>query len=240
MTTKLPGWSEQDSAAFIADGEIFTPERALQLETFQRLLGAEARDVIELCSGAGTLAKAILEACPRAHVYAYEGSTAMLDHADRLLAPFTGRFTLRPFELAARDWRQALPQADAVISSLAVHHLPAAEKRQLFADMFATLRNGGRLVVADLIEPADEVARNYAAWAWDATVRAQADAASDAGAIERFRELDWNYYADPEPDPADQPSTLFEQLSWLRAAGFADVDVFWMKAGHAIFGGRKP
>ncbi len=41
------------------------------------------------------------------------------------------------------------------------------------------------------------------------------------------------------PDPIDKPSRLFEQLIWLEQAGFLDVDVHWMKAGHAIFGGRK-
>ena len=27
---------------------------------------------------------------------------------------------------------------------------------------------------------------------------------------------------------------------WLRAAGFAEVDVAWMYAGHAIFTARRP
>ena len=60
--------------------------------------------------------------------------------------------------------------------------------------------------------------------------------------IDYFRELGWNHYAEPEPEPdsIDKPSSLFDQLKWLDAVGFTDVDVFWMKAGHAIFGGRKP
>ena len=31
--------------------------------------------------------------------------------------------------------------------------------------------------------------------------------------------------------------TLFG--SWLAEAGLAGVDVFWMKAGHAVFGGVR-
>jgi hypothetical protein len=34
-------------------------------------------------------------------------------------------------------------------------------------------------------------------------------------------------------------SRLFDQLVWLRDAGLMAVDAYWMKAGHAIFGGRK-
>ena len=46
--------------------------------------------------------------------------------------------------------------------------------------------------------------------------------------------------SESEPDSIDKPSPLFDQLKWLDKAGFTDVDVFWMKVGHAIFGGRKP
>ncbi|MGF1622446.1 MAG: hypothetical protein ACFCUR_17785 [Rhodomicrobiaceae bacterium] len=46
-----------------------------------------------------------------------------------------------------------------------------------------------------------------------------------------FEKADWNYFRQP-PDDFDKPSTLTEQLDWLRGAGFADVDVHWMMAGH--------
>jgi tRNA (cmo5U34)-methyltransferase len=37
----------------------------------------------------------------------------------------------------------------------------------------------------------------------------------------------------------DKPSPIFEQLKWLETAGFTAVDVYWMQAGHAIYGGQK-
>ncbi len=46
-------------------------------------------------------------------------------------------------------------------------------------------------------------------------------------------------YRYPDVDDIDKPSRLLDQLKWLEQAGFADVDVFWMQAGHALFGGRK-
>lgn len=36
------------------------------------------------------------------------------------------------------------------------------------------------------------------------------------------------------------PSRLLDQLKWLEEAGFQQVDVYWMQAGHAIYGGEKP
>lgn|SRR5690606_2213941 len=41
-------------------------------------------------------------------------------------------------------------------------------------------------------------------------------------------------------DDVDKPSRILDQLKWLEEAGFQRVDVYWMYAGHAIFGGEKP
>ena len=43
-----------------------------------------------------------------------------------------------------------------------------------------------------------------------------------------------------DPDDIDKPSPLFDHLQWLEDAGFVDVDVHWMLAGHALFSARKP
>ena len=44
----------------------------------------------------------------------------------------------------------------------------------------------------------------------------------------------YRYY---DPGDIDKPSRLLDQLTWLAQAGFAQVAVVWMRAGHAIFGG---
>jgi tRNA (cmo5U34)-methyltransferase len=77
-----------------------------------------------------------------------------------------------------------------------------------------------------------------AAQAWDEAVR-QAALARDGNqtAFDVFQHDRWNIYH--YPDPMDKPSGVYEQLRWLEEAGFSDVDVFWLKAGHAIYGGHK-
>ena len=95
-------------------------------------------------------------------------------------------------------------------------------------------------MIADLVEPASAAARELAARAWDDAVRRRSqELAGDLGPWEKFRAERWNFYADPEPDPLDQPSRLLDQLRWLEAAGLDGVDVYWMKAGHAVFGGVR-
>jgi hypothetical protein len=74
--------------------------------------------------------------------------------------------------------------------------------------------------------------------AWDRSAEAQALAKTGSRQLfEQFVKTEWNYYR--FPDPFDKPSPLFDQLTWLKAAGFAVVDCFWLQAGHAIYGGYK-
>ena len=126
---------------------------------------------------------------------------------------------------------------------LAIHHLDGIEKQTLFKDMASVLVPGGSFIIADLTEPMDGFGRKFAADIWDEVVRQRSrDLDGDLRGYDYFCELGWNHYAHSEPDPdsIDKPSSVFDQLKWLEQAGFIDVDVFWMKAGHAIFGGRKP
>ena len=58
--------------------------------------------------------------------------------------------------------------------------------------------------------------------------------------LDFFRKDGWNYYTVPQADPGDQPSTLYEQLNWMSAAGLVGADVHWLKAGHTVFSARKP
>jgi tRNA (cmo5U34)-methyltransferase len=167
-------------------------------------------------------------------------SPAMLEHARAALAPYGERFTARQFDLGDRSWRSFPEPVRAFVSSLAVHHLDGAGKRELFLDLAAALAPGGAVVIADLVKPATPASHQIAARAWDGAVRRRSlELAGHLGPYEKFRDERWNLYADPEPDPIDQPSPLLDQLRWLEAAGLTGVDVCWLKAGHAVFGGIR-
>lgn len=155
------------------------------------------------------------------------------DHEARLIT--------QEFRLEASDWRRPDFRAHAVVSSLAVHHLDGDRKQTLFRDLFGILAPGGVFVLADLVAPLRDVGIAVAARMWDEAVQARALALDgDLAAFERFQAEDWNYYAMKESDPVDKPSSLFDQLRWIEAAGFRDVDVHWMKAGHAIVSALRP
>jgi tRNA (cmo5U34)-methyltransferase len=135
------------------------------------------------------------------------------------------------------DWYELAEGADVLMSSLCVHHLTGTEKKALFHAVYKGLSERGALLLADLVQPACAEVRELFAATWDRAAEAQARELGEAAAYEAFQREHWNYYR--YPDPFDKPSGLFEQLTWLKQAGFATVDCFWMFAGHAIYGGYK-
>ena len=236
-------WNEGDSRTFIDLGRYFVPEREIQLQTICDLLplSDQPSHVLELCCGEGLLAEAILERWPTCTLHGFDGSPEMLHKAQTALAHVGERFAPAAFDLADSSWRTPLWSVHAVVSSLAIHHLDHAGKQQLFADIHRMLEPGGALVIADVVQPTTALGVGVAAHAWDEAVRRRSlQLDGNTGGLDLFRQERWNMYEYPDPpEGIDKPSHLFDQLIWLRDAGFAQVDVHWMQAGHAIFGGRK-
>lgn len=233
-------WSEDDSRKFIDLGRYFVPNRELQITTICNLIPErdEPFNVLELSCGEGLLAEAVLQRFPTSTVYGYDLSPAMLQRAQQRLAAYGGRFQTRQFALADQAWRSPAWPVHAVISSLTIHHLDDAGKAALYGDIFRMLAPGGVFVVADLVQPAGPLGLRVAEREWDHAVEERAlklDGTMDAVAL--FEREKWNLYR--YPDPVDMPARLFDQLQWLASAGFIEVDVYWMRAGHAIFGGAK-
>ena len=236
-------WSENDSQHFIDYGAYFVPERDVQIDTIVSVIPPAngAVHMLELCSGEGLLAEALATRFPDATVHAYDGSEAMLASTADKLAKHGGQHTTKLFDIADTAWRTFDQPFHAVVSSLAIHHLDGPGKAQLSKDIAAALAPGGVFVICDLLEPCTGETKDLWARHWDDGVRERSLALDgNEKMLDFFREDEWNHYGVPEPDPVDQPSTLVDQLTWLKDAGLVDVDVHWLKAGHAIFSGRKP
>ncbi|TBR56629.1 hypothetical protein B4U84_28725 [Westiellopsis prolifica IICB1] len=238
-----PKWEEIDTQDFLSYSQYFVPERETQIDVICQIIPLEPKPlhILDLCCGEGLLTQALLEKFKECQVHGLDGSPDMLAHASAALNSYGERFEPKLFDLASKDWRQFPWKIDAVVSSLAIHHLNAQQKQSLFQDVFYLLKPEGVFIIADLIKPTTSMGITIAANVWDAEVQKRSlELGKNLEAYKQFQELHWNLYTYPEYNLLGQPSTLLEQIKWLEQVGFNNVDVLWMKGGHAIFGGFKP
>lgn len=236
----MSGWTEQDSQTYRDLAEVAVPRRQEMVATLVAAAPFTAADpitILELGSGDGRLAAALLTVFPRATLTALDGSESMRRDTSTRLAVFGDRARVAAFDVAALDWWDRMFGVDLIVSSLCLHHLNDAKKQYLYKAAAERLSSRGALLIADLIDPQHPASRRLAADQWDAQARLQADALGAPELFQRFVETRWNHCH--FPDEADQPSALFHHLIWLRHAGFAAVDCCWLHAGHAVFGGFK-
>ena len=115
----------------------------LQEEAARATEGVQARRILELGVGTGITSRRVLARHPQARLVGIDESEAMLAAADL------------DADLRVSRLDDPLPQGsfDLVVSCLAVHHLDAEGKRDLFRRVAATLRPGGRFVLADVVVP---------------------------------------------------------------------------------------
>ena len=233
-------WTESDSETYREIADVAVPRRQEMTATLVAAVPFTADEpvkMVELGSGDGRLAEALLTVFPRATLTALDGSESMRGATSKRLALFGDRARVATFDVAALDWWDRMFGVDLIVSSLCLHHLNDAKKQYLYKAAAERLSPRGALLIGDLIDPQHPASRRLAADRWDAQAKEQADALGRPDLWRRFVDTRWNHFRFPDED--DQPSALFHQLVWLRHAGFAAVDCCWLNAGHAVFGGFK-
>jgi len=141
-----------------------------------------------------------------------------LDFSDLMLEAARKRFTEdQRIELVRHDLAEPLSQLgrfDAVVSSMAIHHLEHERKRSLYGEVFDLLEPGG--VFANFEHVASPTHRLHLAF---------------FAAIDEPLEHE---------DPSDRLLDVETQLGWLRDLGFDDVDCYWKWLEMALLIGVKP
>jgi tRNA (cmo5U34)-methyltransferase len=127
---------------------------AVQDALARQTLGLEVRRVLDLGTGTGVTLRRVLDAHPGAHGVG-------LDAAERMLAAARELLPAHAADLRRQRLEDPLPGGpfDLAVSAFCVHHLDGPGKADLFERVAARLRPGGRLVVADVVIPAEPVAR---------------------------------------------------------------------------------
>ena len=197
--------------AYDANIRQFIPDYEAMLEQTARCMAeSTAEDVLDLGAGTGALSEAVLKHCPHCRVELIDVDGEMLDQARERLKPFRTRvrFTRRRFQ-------GALPRCDAVIASLALHHVSSlTEKQAVYGAIHAALEPKGIFVNADANMPTDPARQqaDYATWA----AHLVASGIPEPRAWQHFR--DW----------ADEDTylPLDDELAALTAVGFSPAPVW--------------
>jgi tRNA (cmo5U34)-methyltransferase len=237
-------WTETDSRDFIDLAEIAVPARDEQSETLLALVPAERDDafvLVDICAGEGLLCEQVLQTYPNSRVVALDGSDLMRRRAASRLGPYGERAEIRAFDLGSDDWTDQLPTPlRCAVSSMALHHLEAGRKQKFFRRLADRLEPGGALLIADIIAAPNDFARRSFDEQWTKLAQAQSLAVTGSlVAYERALADGWHPTWDTEAEPGEVPYRVFEQLQWLEQVGLSTVDCFWMRAGHAVYGGYR-
>ena len=124
-------------------------------------LTGRAPAIVDLGIGTGALAEACLRAMPAARITGVDGDAGMLAAARGRLGPALTAALHDSFE------RVAIPPCDAVVASLALHHIPSPARRlRLFRRIHRALRPRGVLISADCYPSSNArlAADDRAAW----------------------------------------------------------------------------
>ena len=182
--------------------------------------GGDVGRVLDLGAGTGLMSEAVLARHPGAELVLLDGSPEMLSRAGTRL-PASRRIV--------GDLRETLPEGpfDAVVSSLAIHHLEHPEQRDLYRRIPSVLRPGGVFVNAEhIVAPT--------AWLEQLSRRRWREAAAAAGAT--ARELE-----DSEQRMGfNRCATIPQQLQWLDEAGLEDGDCFFKQFHFAVMAAWRP
>jgi len=112
----------------------------------------DALKIVDLGSGDGLTAEALLEAFARATLVTFAGSEPDRAATVDRLARFGARAKVRSADLAALDWWDTMFGADLIVSSLAIHRLNDAKKQYLYKAAAERLSPRGALLIVDRVQ----------------------------------------------------------------------------------------
>jgi tRNA (cmo5U34)-methyltransferase len=227
-------WQEPERVAeYIDRMDAQEAERAVIFGLMAKLVPFEtdaAISVLDVGSGYGPVAAAILDAFPNAHATGMDISDAMMDRGRERMARFGNRFEYMVGDFADGTLPGnaiAAGPFDLIVSARAIHHLPAEGMARIYASIGENIKPGGAFFNMDTASPEntlkDDLFRK---------VRRSADPTPRPT------------YRSPEQQAHDSllhhgDASLQKHFDWLHAAGFTTVDCFWKLMNRALIGGYK-
>ena len=241
MSSGAPGaaWQQDDVVAgFIDDRRKLIPLFDVQEELAKRLIARNDRQIerfVDVGAGDGGFAELLFGMYPEARGVLVDFSEPMLAAARERLTGLEERCEIVEGDLASPAWRERLPDQgpyDAVVSRLAIHHLPDDRKRALYRECFDLLVPGGLFLNWEHVETEGLAEGLFEEFFRERLLEAEQEREHPRPPEEVLR----SYEDAADDDILCDPET---QCAWLREIGFEKVDVYFKLPELAIFGGER-
>lgn len=166
--------------------------------------------ILDLGAGTGLFSSMTLDKYPSANITLVDISEKMLEIARKR---FSGNENI---EVICQDFStfRSDKKYDAVISSLAIHHLEDNRKKKLYDSIYDMLRKDGLFIHAEQVEGETPYFKEMNNNRWRYSV--------ENSGLSR-EEIDAGY----ERVKLDKRTPLSVQLQWLKDSGFAEVDCLY-------------
>ncbi len=181
--------------------------------------------ILDLGCGTGAVSMQAMKSFPNAQITCLDLSESMIATAKAKLA----RFPKTNYIVADFETWDFLGRYDAVVSSLALHHLETDQLKQLCCrKIFESLKSGGVFFNADIVLASSDFLQKAYLDEWRKFMARSISLDEIAGKwLVKYRE-------------EDHPAKLTDHLEWLAQIGFAGVEVVWKYFNFAVFGGGRP
>ena len=222
-------WKEEDRVkSYVAANDAVAGEIAGVFDLVTTVLPYARQaplSVLDIGTGHGVFAAAILDAFPSASAIGLDISDAMMEEGKQRMARFADRFRYHVGDFADGSLPADLPGPfDVTVSSRAIHHITLDAKRRLFGEIYQRTAPGGCFFDLDNMRPRDPF------------LVALYRSVPDPGAAPR----------QPRPEGEQRPpggrehtDPTDEQLALLREVGFVHVDCIWKRLGRSVIVGFK-
>lgn len=196
------------------------------LDTMVDLISFEKDSVLnimDLGCGTGNLTKRIKKDYPNARIFCIDISPKMLEVAKLKLKD------CRDIKYSVKDFYDIKfeNKYDVVLSSFSLHHLITDDdKKSFYQKIYNSLNKNGIFFNLDVILGSNDTLQNCYMEAWEKYLRKEYSESE-------VKEIIIQYYKE------DSPAKLRDQIKWLEAIGFRNVDVIMKYYNFAIYGGIK-
>ncbi|MBI4427731.1 MAG: class I SAM-dependent methyltransferase [Ignavibacteriales bacterium] len=179
--------------------------------------------VIDLGGGTGSLAYEVARHFPSGHIEIRDTDPKMLGIARQRFSGIKHKVSL-----LEKSFYEPLPRCDAVVATLALHHVHELRKKTaLYRNIYAALGAPGIFLNGDCTTSRSKTIQKEEYRIWSDFMKGHG--MNDEEVQKHFAE--W--------EGEDTYFSLSEELSALRSAGFPEPECYWKYGPMAIYGGVK-